>query len=97
MAHVHLTPCLKTLGFKYCLAIAYVFRFAEKGRVATVAVAHVDDIFVVGRKSRCACVSRRWFQLRTKGNRDGMEVYIITRGTTREGYSDDITPEKSCR
>ena len=30
-----------------------VFRLAEEGRVAIIAVVHVDDIFAIGLKSRC--------------------------------------------
>ena len=45
--------CLKTLGFQQCLADACVFRLVEEGRVAIIAVVHVDDIFAVGLKSRC--------------------------------------------
>ena len=51
--HAHLTTCLKTLGFQQCLADACVFRLVEEGRVAIVAVVHVDDVFAVGLKSRC--------------------------------------------
>ena len=51
--HAHLTTCLKTLGFQQCLADACVFRSVEEERVAIIAVAHVDDIFAVGLKSRC--------------------------------------------
>ena len=51
--HAHLTTCLKTLGFQQCLADACVFRLVEEGRVAIIAVVHVDDIFAVGLKSRC--------------------------------------------
>ena len=51
--HAHLTSCLKTLGFQQCLADACVFRLVEEGRVAIIAVEHVDDIFAVGLKGRC--------------------------------------------
>ena len=51
--HAHLTTCLKTLGFQQRLAGACVFRLVEEGRVAIIAVVHVDDIFAVGLKSRC--------------------------------------------
>ena len=51
--HAHLTTCLKTLGFQQCLADACVFRLVEEGRVAIIAVVHVDDTFAVGLKSRC--------------------------------------------
>ena len=51
--HAHLTTCLKTLGFQQCLADTCVFRLVEEGRVAIIAVVHVDDIFAVGLKSRC--------------------------------------------
>ena len=50
----HLTTCLKTPGFQQCPADACVFRLVEEGRVAIIAVVHVDDIFAVGLKSRCA-------------------------------------------
>ena len=51
--HAHLTTCLKTLGFQQCLADTCVFRLVEEGRVAIIAVVHVNDIFAVGLKSRC--------------------------------------------
>ena len=51
--HAYVTICLKTLGFQQCLAHACVFRLVEKGRVAIIAVVHVDGIFAVGLKSRC--------------------------------------------
>ena len=51
--HAHFASCLKTLGFQQYLADACVFRLAEEGRVATIAVVHVNGIFAVGLKSRC--------------------------------------------
>ena len=51
--HVHLTICLKTLGFQQCLADACVFRLIVEGHIAIVTVVHVDNIFAVGLKSRC--------------------------------------------
>ena len=51
--HAHLTTCLKTLDFQQCLVDACVFRLVEEGRVAIIAVVHVDDIFAVELKSRC--------------------------------------------
>ena len=51
--HAHLITCLKTLGFQQFLAYACVFRLVEEGRVAIIAVVHVDGIFAVGLKSRC--------------------------------------------
>ena len=50
--YAHLTSCLKTLGFKRCLADACIFRLIEERCVIIVAVVHVD-IFAVGLKSRC--------------------------------------------
>ena len=50
--HAHLTTCLKTLGFQPCLADVYFFHLGEEGRVAIIAVVHVDDIFAVGLKSK---------------------------------------------
>ena len=51
--HAHLTTCLKPLRFQQGLADACVFRLAEEGRVAIIAVVYVDDIFAVRLKSRC--------------------------------------------
>ena len=51
--HAHLTTCLKTLGFQRYFADACVFRLVEEGRVAIIAVVHVDYIFSVGLKSKC--------------------------------------------
>ena len=51
--HAHPTTCLNTLGLQQCLADACVFRLVEEGRIAIIAVVHVDDIFAVGLKSRC--------------------------------------------
>ena len=45
--------CLKTLCFQRCLADACVFRLIEEGRVAIIAVVHVDGIFSVGLESKC--------------------------------------------
>ena len=44
---------MKCLGFEQCLADACVMRLIESGSVTILAVVHVDDIFSVGRKSRC--------------------------------------------
>ena len=43
--HAHFTSCLKTLGFQKCLADACVFRLVEEGRVAIIAIVHVDHIY----------------------------------------------------
>ena len=51
--HAHLTTCLNTLGFQKYLAYACVFRLVEEGRIAIIAVVHVDDIFAVGLKNWC--------------------------------------------
>ena len=51
--HAHLITCLKTLGVQQCLAYACVFRLVGEGRIATIAIVHVDDIFAVRLKSRC--------------------------------------------
>ena len=50
--HAHLTTCLKTLGFQHFFAVACVFRLVEEGRIANIAIVHVDDIFAAGLKSR---------------------------------------------
>ena len=47
-------PNLQVLEFSFCSIIRVVFRFVEEGRVAIIAVVHVDDTFAVGLKSRCA-------------------------------------------
>ena len=44
---------MKALGFEQCEADACVMRLVEDGGVSVVAVVHVDDIFAIGRKSRC--------------------------------------------
>ena len=44
---------MNTLGFSQCLPDACVFRLVEEGRVAIIAVVHVDYIFAVGLKSKC--------------------------------------------
>ena len=41
--HAHLTTCLKTLCFQQCLVDACVFRLVQEGRVAIIAVVHVDS------------------------------------------------------
>ena len=51
--HAYWTTCLQQLGFQQCFADASVFRFEKQGHVAITAVIYVDDIFDVGRKSRC--------------------------------------------
>ena len=44
---------MKALGFEQCEADACVMRLVEDGGVSVVVVVHVDDIFAIGRKSRC--------------------------------------------
>ena len=44
---------LKCLGFESCAADARVMRLIEHSVVVMVVVAHVDDIFSIGLKSRC--------------------------------------------
>ena len=39
--------------FQQYLADACVFRLVEEGRVAIIAVVHVDDVFAVGLKTKC--------------------------------------------
>ena len=51
--HVHLTRCLKRLGFEQCMTDVCVFRLIEDRRVAITAVVHVDYIYAVGQKERC--------------------------------------------
>ena len=48
----HLTSCLKMLlvGIKQCLGDACVFRLVREGRMAIIAIVHVDDIFAIGPK-----------------------------------------------
>ena len=49
----HLVRGMKALGFEQCEADACVMRLVDNGGVSVVVVVHVDDIFVIGRKSRC--------------------------------------------
>ncbi|CAB1102148.1 unnamed protein product [Ectocarpus sp. CCAP 1310/34] len=51
--HKHLMRGMQRLGCESCAADAYVMRLIEDGVVTMVAVIHVDDIFSIGRKSRC--------------------------------------------
>lgn len=44
---------MKSLGFKQCKADTCVMRLVDGGEVTMVVVVHVDDIFSIGRKSRC--------------------------------------------
>ena len=51
--HYHLVRGMKALGFEQCEADACVMRLVEDCGVSVVVVVHVDDIFTIGRKSRC--------------------------------------------
>ena len=51
--HYHVVRGMKALGFEQCEADACVMRLVEDGGVSVVVVVHVDDIFAIGRKSRC--------------------------------------------
>ena len=51
--HYHLVIGMKALGFEQCEADACVISLVEDGGVSVVVVVHVNDIFAIGRKSRC--------------------------------------------
>ena len=51
--HYHLVRGMKARGFEQCEADACVMRLVEGGEISVVVVVHVDDIFAIGRKSRC--------------------------------------------
>ena len=51
--HYHLVRGMKALGFEQCEADACVMGLMEDGGVSVVVIMHVDDIFAIGRKSRC--------------------------------------------
>ena len=51
--HYHLVRGMKALEFEQCEVDACVMRLVEDGGVSVVVVVHVDDIFAIGRKSRC--------------------------------------------
>ena len=51
--HCHLVRGMKALAFEQCEADACVISLVEDGAVSVVVVVHVDDIFAIGRKSRC--------------------------------------------
>ena len=51
--HNHLVRGMRSLGFEQCAADACVMRLVEDGVVSMLVVVHVDDIFCIGRKSRC--------------------------------------------
>ena len=44
---------MKALGFEQCETDACAMRLVEDGGVSVVVVMHVDDIFAIGRKTRC--------------------------------------------
>ena len=54
----HLVRGMRSLGFEQCAADACVMRLVEDGVVSMVVIAHVDDIFSIGRKSRCDQLGR---------------------------------------
>ena len=79
--HAHLTTCLNTLGFQQCLADACVFRLVEEGRIAIIAVVHVDDMFAEGLKSRCDVFPRKMGTLAISQNTFADELvkkYCVT-------------------
>ena len=97
--HAHLTTCLKTLGFQQCLADACVFRLVEEGRVAIIAVVHVDDKFAVGLKSRSDLFRdelNRMVSVKNLGELRWYRGCHYTYSRREDGYSDDI-PENVCR
>ena len=51
--HNHLVRGMRSLGFEQCAADACVMCLVENGVVSMVVVVHVDDLFSIGRKSRC--------------------------------------------
>ena len=51
--HNHLARGMRSLGFEQSAADACVMCLVEDGVVSMVVVVHVDDIFSIGRKSRC--------------------------------------------
>lgn len=51
--HQHLVHGMQCLGFEQSPADACVMRLVEDDAVTMVVVVHVDDIFAIGRKSRC--------------------------------------------
>ena len=51
--HYHLVRGMKALGFEQCETDACVIRSGEDGAVSVVVVVNVDDIFAIGRKTRC--------------------------------------------
>ena len=50
--HSHLVHRLKSVGYEQRLADEYFFRLVEAGPISVIAVVHVDDIIVVGRKDK---------------------------------------------
>ena len=51
--HSHLVRGMRSLGFEECAADTCVMRLVEDGVVSMVVVVYVDDIFSIGRNSRC--------------------------------------------
>ena len=81
--HYHLVRGMKALGFKQCEADACVMRLVEDGGVSVVVVVHVDDIFAIGRKSRCDKFGddlNAYVPITTLGSFGGMPV-AVSNGT----------------
>ena len=71
----------------------------EEGRIAIIAVVHVDDIFAVGLKSRCNVFREKLNRMVPVKNLGELRWYggcHYTREREMHGYSDDI-PENVCR
>ena len=51
--HHHLVDGMQRFGFEQSAADACVMRLVQNGSVTMVVLIHVDDIFSIGRKSRC--------------------------------------------
>lgn len=51
--HSHLVEGMKALGFEQSGADTCVMRLMENGNISFVDVVQVDEIFAIGRKSRC--------------------------------------------
>ena len=89
----HVLPCLIILGFQQFSADACIFGLIEKGRVATIAVEHVDNVFAVGLKSRCDNILRQTEPHIPRQELGGTEMIwrlpLLT--GPGEGYSENIS------
>ena len=88
--HNHLARGMRSLGFEQCAADACVIRLVEDDMVSMLVVVHVDDIFSIGRKSRCDQFGRDFNQYVPITNLGELRLYAGCR-FSRDFNSGTIT------